>query len=142
MRTVHIAVHQPIAPGSELYYINPKRTLDLKWHEWKKTYGKCGKVGVDPIFIFIFSSQGLSENLGLNVNVCVFLQTFSNTSYKTNESIKNMASGNAVMGSNVSSRAASAFSPPIQGVLSLPSFFECLHGRLLQPNHHNPPPPT
>lgn len=90
-----------------------KTTPDLKWNGWKKMHGKCGKVGADPIFMLIFSREGLPDNLGFNVNVCIFLQTFSNTTSGTNENTENMASSNVIMGSNVSSKAASASSPTI-----------------------------
>lgn len=45
-----------------LYYIIPKRRPNLKRNEWKKMQGKCGKVGGDPIFMFIFSRKGLPDN--------------------------------------------------------------------------------
>lgn len=72
-------------------------------------------MGGDPIFLFIFSRKGLPDNPGFNVNVCIFLQTFSNIACGTNENTKNMASDSVVMGINVWSKAASASSPPIWG---------------------------
>lgn len=76
-------------------------------------YSKCGEVGVDPIFMSIFSRKGLPDNPGFDVNVCIFLQTSRKTACETNENTKNMATGNVVKGSNVLFKAARASSPPI-----------------------------
>lgn len=119
--TVHIAVHQTLPPGSKL----PTYTISYQ-KEHPISNGTSGRrckanvvnwaatLYVNVIYVY-FSRKGLPDNPGFNVNVCNFLQTFSNIACGTNENTKNMASDNVVMGINVWSKATSASSPPIWG---------------------------
>ena len=78
-------------------------------------------------YLYLFSLQtGLPDNLRSDVNICIFLYTSGNIGPETNGR-ENIVSGNVVMGTNLSSRAASVHSLPSNAFLSLRSFFADLH---------------